>query len=308
LESARLGYTATLQEYLTGKCTLDRLMAWSGRVLEARRTAAGKDADPTPFLEEYWRQALAYEEVSRVKWEAAKIGTADFLDARVVRLRAETAWVKARGEHGAAPAAPLASFEIRVNAIEPLDALGELAEQQVRARTQFEALRRPPADVLSSRSFRLDAAAALLCAGGIRVKPGGPTAVLDLPQDDPLEATPRAKAAFSVARADAKELDGLKVAVARDGFRASEREFAAGKAALAQPLAWSLRLLEAERAVSDRKEDQTAAFERHWSRLCEIESATARKMAEGRVGISDFMAVRCERLQAETRWLEARTK
>jgi outer membrane protein TolC len=65
----------------------------------------------------------------------------------------------------------------------------------------------------------------------------------------------------------------------------------------------SLRLLEAERELSDQKADQIAALENHWQRMKELEEINQERFKAGRVSVMDLSQARFYRLQAEI-WLE----
>jgi hypothetical protein len=154
-ETARLELTARLQEYNAGKTTLDLLLPSSVHVLESRRAAAGKDADPTPFLEDAWALAVAAEKVTQGKFEAGKTTNADLAQVRWFRLRAEAAWVRSRAEHAASspPAAP--RFENRVEGDveagpELLDWLSDFDGVRELAKKEVEALQTPPAERTAS--------------------------------------------------------------------------------------------------------------------------------------------------------------
>jgi hypothetical protein len=149
-ETARLELAARLQEYNAGKTTLDLLLASSVPVLESRRAAAGKDADPTPFFEYAWAQALEAEKYSEAKYAAGKITTTDLAEAKWFRLRAEAAWVRSRAEHAASPPPTAPRFEIRLEGLEPPDPLRELDYQREWAKAKFEALRVEPAERTAS--------------------------------------------------------------------------------------------------------------------------------------------------------------
>jgi RNA polymerase sigma factor (sigma-70 family) len=81
------------------------------------------------------------------------------------------------------------------------------------------------------------------------------------------------------------------------------KEFLAGRGTLDFLFAGSRRLLEAQRDMSDKKEDQVAALEAHWQRMKQIEELNKKRFDAGRIGIQDYAESKYYRLEAEV-WLE----
>jgi hypothetical protein len=150
VETVRVGYTHALKAYMSGTTTLDWLLAWSDPVLEARRAAEAKDADPTPFFEDAWAQAVVAENVSEAKLAAGKITTEDLAQVQWIRLRAEAAWLRSRAEHVHSPPPEATGFEIRLEGLEPSDPLRELDEQRKWAKEKVKALETAPGERTAS--------------------------------------------------------------------------------------------------------------------------------------------------------------
>jgi hypothetical protein len=90
--------------------------------------------------------------------------------------------------------------------------------------------------------------------------------------------------------------------------RARREAFLAGRGTLDIYLGASLRLLEAERDLSDKKEDQISALDGHWRRMKEVEEFNQAAFDAGRLMIFDLSQSKFYRIQAEI-WLErARAK
>ena len=89
--------------------------------------------------------------------------------------------------------------------------------------------------------------------------------------------------------------------------RARWLEFIAGRGTLSFCLSSSERLLEAERALSDKKAHQVVAIENHWKRMRQIEKANEERFDAGRIPIQDVLESRFYRLQAEIRLERARS-
>jgi hypothetical protein len=65
----------------------------------------------------------------------------------------------------------------------------------------------------------------------------------------------------------------------------------------------SLRLLEAERSLSEKKADQVVALENHWKRMKVLEEVYQERFEAGRVPIAHLSQVKFSRIQAQI-WLE----
>jgi RNA polymerase sigma factor (sigma-70 family) len=81
------------------------------------------------------------------------------------------------------------------------------------------------------------------------------------------------------------------------------KEFYAGRGTLDICLGASLRLLEAERELSTRREDQIAALENHRKRMAAIEELNQARYDAGRIPIQDLSQSKYYRIQAEI-WIE----
>jgi RNA polymerase sigma factor (sigma-70 family) len=92
-------------------------------------------------------------------------------------------------------------------------------------------------------------------------------------------------------------------AAALDEVRARWEEFIAGRGTLDILFGASQRLLEAERALSDKKADQVPALEAHWRRMKMLEEVNQARFDAGRVPIGDLSQSKFYRIQAEI-WLE----
>jgi hypothetical protein len=93
-----------------------------------------------------------------------------------------------------------------------------------------------------------------------------------------------------------------------DETRSRWDELLAGRGTLDIYLGASLRLLEAERDLSDKKEDQVTALENHWQRMKVVEQVNQARFDAGRIPIADNAQTKFYRIQAEI-WLEwARAK
>jgi hypothetical protein len=103
--------------------------------------------------------------------------------------------------------------------------------------------------------------------------------------------------------------DKLK-ALLKDKHEASLKEardrwqqLLAGKGMLILYLDASLRLLEAERDLSDKKEDQIGALDNHWRRMKAVEQITQKRFHAGLIEEADLSQAKFYRIQAEI-WLE----
>jgi RNA polymerase sigma factor (sigma-70 family) len=90
---------------------------------------------------------------------------------------------------------------------------------------------------------------------------------------------------------------------AHDWTTAQWQEFFAGRGTLDLLEEASQRLLEAERALSDKKADQVAAFDNHWRRMQVLEQLNQARFDAGRVAVADLSETKFYRIQAEI-WLE----
>jgi RNA polymerase sigma factor (sigma-70 family) len=100
-----------------------------------------------------------------------------------------------------------------------------------------------------------------------------------------------------------KALLNDKHEAAFDETRSRWDEFMAGRGTLDIYLGASLRLLEAERDLSDKKEDQVTALENHWRRMKVVEQVNQARFDAGRIPIADNAQTKFYRIQSEI-WLE----
>jgi RNA polymerase sigma factor (sigma-70 family) len=77
------------------------------------------------------------------------------------------------------------------------------------------------------------------------------------------------------------------------------KEFIAGRGTLDILCGASRRMLEAEQGLSDKDDDQIAAWERHRKRMKQIEEVNEARFQAGRIGIQDLAQVRYFRADAE---------
>jgi hypothetical protein len=91
--------------------------------------------------------------------------------------------------------------------------------------------------------------------------------------------------------------------VARTEMDMRRKEFYAGRGTLDITLGASLRLLEAERELDARRDNQATALENHWKRMRQVEEVNKERFQAGRIPIQDLSESTFYRLQAEI-WLE----
>jgi hypothetical protein len=96
----------------------------------------------------------------------------------------------------------------------------------------------------------------------------------------------------------------------KEQYKAAETEtrgrwlgFMAGRQTLDILLTASLRLLQAELDLSDKRPDHLVALEAHWQRMKDAELVNQVKYDAGRVAIQDYSQARFYRIRAEI-WLE----
>lgn len=83
------------KEFQAGQGILDSLLAAITRYVEAE-LATLKDGDPTPLYERAWEYARAFEAILWKKQLDGRASLADYMTARLVRLKAEIQWAKVR--------------------------------------------------------------------------------------------------------------------------------------------------------------------------------------------------------------------
>jgi hypothetical protein len=100
-----------------------------------------------------------------------------------------------------------------------------------------------------------------------------------------------------------KSLLRERYSAAEDEMTARRREFLVGRGTLDIALGASRRLLEAERELSAKKEDQIAALQNHLKRVTEFDKVNRERYDAGRIPIQDLSQTTFYRVQAEI-WLE----
>jgi outer membrane protein TolC len=99
-----------------------------------------------------------------------------------------------------------------------------------------------------------------------------------------------------------------RVEVAKTEFDSHNQEFLAGRGTLDILFGAGKRLLQAQRELSEKKEDQIAALEAYLKITQSIEEVNQARFNAGRINISDMAEAKYYRLEAEI-WLErARAK
>ncbi len=100
-----------------------------------------------------------------------------------------------------------------------------------------------------------------------------------------------------------KELLKDRLATAHEAAFCRYQHYLAGRGTLDILLGASLRLLDSEQELSDKKADQIAALERHLRRMKELETILQAQHKAGRASLADYDQAKYFRLQAEI-WLE----
>jgi hypothetical protein len=127
-------------------------------------------------------------------------------------------------------------------------------------------------------------------------------------ETNPLDAKALAKAKLALASTKLADLKKAKLEVARGAHDARYKEFMAGRGTLDFMFDASLRLLDSERAVTDKVADVEAACERHWIFTKRVEEVNKDRFEAGRIPIHDYLEAQYYRLQAEIWLVEAREK
>jgi hypothetical protein len=138
----------------------------------------------------------------------------------------------------------------------------------------------------------------------------GPERAAAPPQDDEFPKLPTLEAArVEELLKAAKVSDKIRALLkerqdaALTEVRARWEELLAGRGTLDIFFGASLRLLESERELSDKKADQMGALESHWLRLKMLEEINQARFDAGRIPIADLSQTKFYRSQAEL-WLE----
>jgi hypothetical protein len=154
---------------------------------------------------------------------------------------------------------------------------------------------------LETKYIRLQAEIWLAEARAKQAKPP-PLLARSLIQKDPLYTEELAKAKLDAVQANPQELAKAMFELAREAYQARYFNCVVGRGSLDLTLTASVRLLESERALTNTKAGQVAAFQRHWTRMKYMEDLWHRWYQVGRVVGQDYSQSRYFRLQAEI-WL-----
>jgi outer membrane protein TolC len=100
-----------------------------------------------------------------------------------------------------------------------------------------------------------------------------------------------------------KELLKERLATAHEEAACRYQQYLAGRGTLDAILGASLRLLDSEKELSDKKGDQVAALRRHLRRMKEMEKIVEAQYMAGRASLADYDQAKSYRLQSEI-WLE----
>ena len=92
---------------------------------------------------------------------------------------------------------------------------------------------------------------------------------------------------------------------ARKTFETIWTNFREGRAPDENLYRWSLRWLDAERQLSDKHDDQVAAFKAHWERMWELEKIIRNVRRSGQATIDEVSATEFYRVEAEIWLLQA---
>jgi RNA polymerase sigma factor (sigma-70 family) len=117
------------------------------------------------------------------------------------------------------------------------------------------------------------------------------------------EAKVKALLEASTAGKKLKELLKERLTTAHEEALGRYQQFLAGRGTMDALLGASLRLLDAEKELSDKKDDQVAALQRHLRRMKEMEKILEAMFQAGRASQADYAQAKSYRLQAEI-WLE----
>jgi hypothetical protein len=117
-----------------------------------------------------------------------------------------------------------------------------------------------------------------------------------------------AKEKAAALKADPKKLAQEKVEVARKSVEARFKEFLAGRVgSLDIVLESANRLMKAELQVAENDEERLAAYERIWKLTLAVELLNKARFDAGRVPIQEVSDATYARIEAQERWLKART-
>jgi outer membrane protein TolC len=116
---------------------------------------------------------------------------------------------------------------------------------------------------------------------------------------------------LGVVAAEPDDLTALRkeqLETARKGLEAVENQFQAGQATLESTLEWARRVRRAELALTDKKSERVAAWEKYLKRVQEIEKISKARFDAARITLSDYLAATYDRQEAEIRLAEAKAK
>jgi hypothetical protein len=113
---------------------------------------------------------------------------------------------------------------------------------------------------------------------------------------------------LAAAEPDLKELLRAQLETARQGLEAEQKNLKAGKSTFDQTLLWSRRVLQAQLALSDKREDRVAAYETYLKQLREYEEVTRANYERGAVALLGLLEARYLRQEAEVQLAQAKVK
>jgi hypothetical protein len=89
---------ARLQEFLAGRAVIDVLLGQAGQVLTSELGLHGAPLERARVHEKYFQLARDIEKVAKARYDAGRMGIADYEQARYFRLDAEIQLLRARQE------------------------------------------------------------------------------------------------------------------------------------------------------------------------------------------------------------------
>ena len=96
-----------------------------------------------------------------------------------------------------------------------------------------------------------------------------------------------------------KELLKARLDAVREVFRIAKAEADAGKLSEDGPSVWSVRLLEAERALATTRDEHLAACRQHVERMRDFEKVQKARLELGRISPKDYAAAKYFLAEAE---------
>jgi RNA polymerase sigma factor (sigma-70 family) len=320
LETAEAEVEARTMEFKAGKGTLDILFGAYRRLVEAQVDAADKKEDKTAAFQAYTERAKEVERINQERFNAGRIAIQDLAQSKfyhldsVIRLRRTNPDIEAEPKLEQLLKDQLEAAQTEVDArtkefqagrgtldvmlggyrrlLEAQLATADKQEDKITAlRAYFE--RAKEAEHVNQERFN---------AGLILVQD------LAEPKYYRLDAEIRLDRAQPNAKVDdkLKELLKERLETAKAELEPRMKAFHEGRGTLDILLGASLRVLQAERELSDKKADQVAALKAHAERMQQFEKVVQGWVDAGRVAIWDLQEVKFYRLEAEI-WL-ARAK